>query len=549
MGVLTETGLKYLAQKIKNKLDNTTYEFQEVESLSSVVNIPNNVLPIASIDKIGGMSYKSKNLFNFSKLKFDSSITSIDYNNKTVTVPATTWFSASTSTLKDVCPSLNVGDTLYINAVYSNSNVAKAIRIKNTYSFNSPITITEDVLNSPITFLNDNSSYENIVSEIIFSKEPITEYEDYFEGIRDTKVTNIKVVGANLFNFETENYEMSSYNKLQLLPDTYGIRVIVNYNSTNDHVTNVLYFVKVKPEWYGKTLRFLCEKSKPSNNNTGDILIGFSDENHKHLYNIWATPSNTPTIEYSANTNFVLPNDRTIKYINISFYGNSDRTIASQVPIGAYVDYDYIYLGIDKQDNMFVPYHEENITIPSEVQALDGYGLGINEQYNNYIDYDRGMFIKKVYKYIFSGNEIFTSMNLSTTNTQGWYVGLTNIPKCSSDKVNTTPLINNRNLPQDNVWSGSRDYECIDIYENANYNIFAAKVPSSLTTSQEVADYLNGLEIIYALNTPIETDISDLLSNNFIKVFPSGNISFIDQNNYNYPVPNTISFQQKVEKL
>ena len=64
MSVINTTALKHIVQKIKGRIDNLDYAFEEVSGVADAVDVPSDALPIASLDRIGGMSYKSRNIFN-----------------------------------------------------------------------------------------------------------------------------------------------------------------------------------------------------------------------------------------------------------------------------------------------------------------------------------------------------------------------------------------------------------------------------------------------------------------------------------------------------
>lgn len=171
----------------------------------------------------------------------------------------------------------------------------------------------------------------------------------------------------------------------------------------------------------------------------------------------------------------------------------------------------------------------DTIAIPSEVQLLEGYGWGVNENFYNYIDYEAKKFKKIVGKYTFTGNESWQFVSegnrviITTNSTSIGAIGTTN--GISDTDLNF--VVNN--------------YVNNGIYiASANVlTIFVRKygVITDVTTAKE---YLVGKTIYYELATPVETDISSYIDNNLIKVSPSGTITF--NNQYDQPVPSIVSF-------
>ena len=125
---------------------------------------------------------KSPNIFDISKVT--SSQFTINYDNKTITVPAMTNNAYTNETVRTLMPSLKVGDTLYMTATNSNpeahtlvyfysSTVGQALNYYTGVGSNQSIIVTEEFLDAHIGFYNQMSSENiNVISNIIFSKSP-----------------------------------------------------------------------------------------------------------------------------------------------------------------------------------------------------------------------------------------------------------------------------------------------------------------------------------------------------------------------------------------
>jgi hypothetical protein len=174
----------------------------------------------------------------------------------------------------------------------------------------------------------------------------------------------------------------------------------------------------------------------------------------------------------------------------------------------------------------FVPYKGTIATLPisEKLRAFleqYGYGLGINNEYYNYIDFERKVFVQNVYRKVFNG-------------TEDWY-----IKKNGTINMFSYPLeIEGKSIPSAEIgliislnysstsWSAIYR-QCGGI--TLSYNGSAAYIHDSNYRDGNVDDWKahlaelhasgNPLTIFYALATPIEIDISeDLPDDNFIEV-------------------------------
>jgi hypothetical protein len=64
-------------------------------------------------------------------------------------------------------------------------------------------------------------------------------------------------------------------------------------------------------------------------------------------------------------------------------------------------------------------------------------------------------------------------------------------------------------------------------------SVFFCEPPN--TTLEEFMEKIKGIELVYALAEPIETDISAYLTDEFIKVESGGTITAVNEHNYDMP--------------
>lgn len=180
----------------------------------------------------------------------------------------------------------------------------------------------------------------------------------------------------------------------------------------------------------------------------------------------------------------------------------------------------------------YEPYKENNISIPSGIQVLDGYGLGINDTCYNYIDFDRKVFVQKVKKYVMTGFETQLVYNLEEKFSR---LPIENIVASTEVKVLSNMFIDRQN------WTSTitSDYSIFSTGTNVYFYI------QSMNSLEEYREYFknNKVEIVYALTEPIETDISAYIEDNYIKVYQNGSLVFNNENNL--AVPSEITYVVK----
>lgn len=266
---------------------------------------------------------------------------------------------------------------------------------------------------------------------------------------------------------------------------------------------------------------------------------------------------NTYTIygfQYDSNYNFI----STLNGLNIivttasncayiKFYVNGHTTYNNDICInvsdasinGNYYPY---FEGIRDSAVTSVVSGDNISTIPSQVQALTGYGWGVNANCYNYIDFTTKKFVQKVARvdlgslnWVYQGNNVFTT----TLSPQPYSNYTDGRPMINSLISNNYLKIVNYNVTYASM--ADKSYVAGSNY----YGISAFYIKDSAYTDAEAfKTAMSGVYLYYELATPVETDIIQYIDTNLIKVEPNDTIIF--NNNYNQAVPSEVTYLVEV---
>jgi hypothetical protein len=173
----------------------------------------------------------------------------------------------------------------------------------------------------------------------------------------------------------------------------------------------------------------------------------------------------------------------------------------------------------------YTPYVCKTFSVPEEVQALDGYGEGINESVYNYIDFEKKQFVKRV------GKVDMGSLSWNYGSDSDVYFSYSYDLK---DKIKVN--YNNPVMIAEN-------YKTV-AWGSTNTNDICMNGAGVIRVYTENINIKPSGMLCYELAEPVITDISDILpDDNFIAVEGGGTVTAV--NEYEYAVPSEITYQIK----
>ena len=236
-----------------------------------------------------------------------------------------------------------------------------------------------------------------------------------------------------------------------------------------------------------------------------------------------------------------------------------DMTDSTQIMVACYPDnketmqsiadaFDIMLVdGIYKSDTMpaYAPYHSNVYPIPENIRALPGYGWSAGTA-RNYVDYEN----KKYYQCV-------GSVDLGTlTWTAGESVSFKTHHLAGQKLTKSYSIAPNFVCPkystktQNESW-GKTSITGISATSNVNGYIYVND--TSYTDATAFKQAMQGVMLYYELETPIVTDISDLIPDDFLRnveVEAGGSITFRSSNDsYRIPVPNEEEYIVKLSEV
>lgn len=187
------------------------------------------------------------------------------------------------------------------------------------------------------------------------------------------------------------------------------------------------------------------------------------------------------------------------------------------------------YKGVDE----FFPFTRNAFPIPEAVQSIDGYGLGVSDSVYNYIEWEKKQFVRQCKIVVLDGVNNKTSY---VGNSDGFYHATFRLPQTPKFSLD---FISNRFKKQYALGVGNIYIE--------NGSLIMLNDDQTLTTVEAWNTWLqsNNIEIVYKIEEPEITDISDLITaDNIIEVEGGGTLTF--KNEYLHAVPSEVEYQVEV---
>lgn len=209
--------------------------------------------------------------------------------------------------------------------------------------------------------------------------------------------------------------------------------------------------------------------------------------------------------------------------------------------------------GIYKSDTMpaYAPFHRNEYPIPEAIKALPGYGWSAGTA-KNYVDYENKRYVQCV-----------NSVDLGTlTWTAGGGISSQTVFIASSRKICGQKLSYNSAIAsnilcskylaksQNEVWS---DAAPVGIATNATIDGYVYVNDTAYTDATAFKQAMQGVTLYYELANPIVTDISTMLTDDFLRnltIEAGGSITFKGGNDdYRIPVPSEEEYIVKLSEV
>lgn len=193
----------------------------------------------------------------------------------------------------------------------------------------------------------------------------------------------------------------------------------------------------------------------------------------------------------------------------------------------------------------FIPYHQTAFPIPEAIKALPGYGWSAGTA-RNYVDYENKRYVQCVGS-VDLGTLTWTSgesVSFKTHHLAGQKLtkGYDSVPNFMCPRYSTKT--------QNESW-GKKDVTGIAATSNVGGYIYVND--TSYTDASAFKQAMQGVMLYYELATPIVTDISDLIPDDFlrnIEVEAGGSITFKGSNDsYRIPVPSEEEYIVKLSEI
>ena len=295
-----------------------------------------------------------------------------------------------------------------------------------------------------------------------------------------------------------------------------------------------------------------------SGNNDGGTATIYSknytpiipNSTHIFVYAGSAKFENVKTRFYDYNKNYIGYNDKDGQtvYPNKKFITPSDAFyVRFTLPPSYGNAYKNDIALIAGSSGAYAPYHSNVYQIPEAIKALPGYGWSAGTA-KNYVDYENKRYVQCV-----------SSVDLGTLN---WAAGDGGKVSFQTSQVKGQKLTKNYSVPpniicskystktQNELWG---HINVTGITADANTDGYIYVNDTSYTDATAFKQAMQGVILYYELATPIVTDISTLIPDDFlrnIEVEAGGSVTFKNSNDsYRIPVPSEEEYIVKLSEV
>ena len=489
-------------------------------TIKSIKNVPENVLPCAEVTKLGGITRKCTNLIPF-PYTYGGAGTVREIEGITWTV-------------------LNDGKIHAKGTATKQSffNLSNGIEWASATILSPPATVNGKTFAGGACYDNNNKilyvsvpqgkTVDTVFAPTINPGDTVLPYEPYFEGLRSALVTEMESAGKNLTTAQAVYKGASRY-----------LETVVDGRNCIRMTSGIT--VKNTPFVFKENTQYTVAFDTKSENYDG------ATTNNAVFTYFYSDGTYTTTTVYKDST----------LWERVTFTSAAGKTV---IAIGAnvteyrvynYIDIDTFMLNEGTTALPYTPYFHDTLPIPEAVRALDGYGWGINADCYNYIDWKKKQFVKRVEKLVIDGttaNRKIHSVNQHSSGMYYWNLylnpkGIISSPlSCICNSLETYKSSDNTRKPGTLFLDNINGASTIVVYPlNQEYNTV------ELANTYLAEHYANGnpVTVYYELAEPIITDISNILpADNYLYIENGGTIAAV--NEFGYDVPNEIIYENNL---
>jgi hypothetical protein len=478
---------------IEKRMANEPFEIDN--STEALKVVPAGAMPYAAVNKVGGMSYKSSNLLEYpyaATTKTQNGVTYKDNGDGSLTITGT---STSQSGFDLIMSPILLGGKRYFVKVEGSGtgygDISIYLKYKqtaesaSTYCPNSVVWNSAYIVDKVYLQIEAGKTLNCTIRPKlnVDSEKP---YEAPYTGIRNAAVHKI-ISNSNLIDEKAlVNTSGSNYTEF-----VNGQLHLVNTTGTV-YASNTISITVPKGKWYVKMKTYSYTTQSPP---VGMLIV-----------------NGTPAYINGVGTTGATYTFDTPTTIQVRLTTHNQNQIGET----------YCNLWLTPVINgEYKPYNAKVLEIPTNVIATTDYGLGINENYYNYIDWERKVFVRNCVKL--------------TGFTPGWSNTNTKTFRYLGEKE----LIGESNGAGKSICSHTDNY---GYHTNDNVHYYVGKKDAvvflPIGTDNSVA---SEIEVIVPLTTPEEIDISAYLQDdNFLEVAAGGVITAV--NEYFYDTPYEIEY-------
>lgn len=534
---------------IEKLLQGNLYDYQTDTDTAYTKTVPSGAMPYAGLEQVGGKTLVWNQLIKNQSVTSSIGITGSIVDGL-VTLEGTATIGATTALNQSTAPKV-IGGHKYMlsfvpiamtNKTYFDLRVRKDNKYSDSWvvSLESPQKIVTASANSDggyLWFISSyaaNTTYDEkfgiLVSDLTLlfgsGNEPSTVEEfkamfpaDYYEynagTLLSAGVTEVVSKGKNLAEQDAIFSVLDGATKV----DDYWafisnqLHAKYSYNNYNTNISPVFTQSSL-------TMSFDVKLDASVSSNTV-LYYGFFKENSASgvLSNV------TCTSEW--------------KHVSVTTNNNVACKIAFSYSTGRIINIRNFQIEASATATSYSPYKAPiQYSVPTEVQALEGYGWSAGSVYN-YIDYERKVFVQNVGSIIVDGNSN-VSHNGTTSTASNFILAVTGKAYGATNFISDLFLTGN--------------YNAMSALGRANSDRIEFYLPVSVpnTDADGKAWFTsNPTTVYYELATPIETDISQYLTDdNLIQVESGGTLTFenVNGDNYRIPVPSTQEYMINLQE-